>query len=65
MAYNKLPNNQIVSPQVFVQQMNAVLVDYGYAAKGYEVASDASGYWLEKNGVKIEGVEASTILRKR
>jgi hypothetical protein len=62
MTYSKLPNNLVVSPQVFVQQMNAVLVDDGYAAKGYAVASDINGYWLEENGERVEGIEASTIL---
>lgn len=62
MSYNKLPNNQVVSAQVFVQQMNAVLVDDGYAENGYEVVSDTNGYWLEKNGEKVEGIEAATIL---
>jgi hypothetical protein len=62
MAYSKLPNNQVVSANDFVKQMNEVLFEDGYASEGYQVVSDTSGYWLEKNGVKIEGIEASTIL---
>ncbi len=62
MAYKKLPPNRIVSAKVFIKQMNEVLVDDGYAAEGYEVTSDENGYWLEKNGMKVDGIEASTIL---
>ena len=62
MSYDQIPSRQIVSAKDFIKQMNAVIEKEGYLSEGYEVSADANGYWLEKNGVKVVDIEASTIL---
>lgn len=52
MDYQQLPPNTIITPQVFIKEMNKVLQTLPEFRDGMLVRCDNAGYWLEANGIR-------------